>query len=84
MRKLVSKIVNPNSFEAYVTCWMIPLNKNPYVRPIGIGEVLRRIILKVIGWVLKGDVQEVAGPLQTAFRTLRWSWGSDTRHENIF
>ena len=45
---------------------MLPLNKNPGVRPIGIGEILRRIIGKTIGWVLKKDIQASAGPLQTA------------------
>ena len=30
------------------------------------GEVLRRIVGKSIAWVLKDDIQEAAGPLQTA------------------
>ena len=30
------------------------------------GEILRRIIGKCIGWVLKTDIQEAAGPLQMA------------------
>ena len=29
------------------------------------GETFRRIIGKTIGWILKLDIQEVAGPLQT-------------------
>ena len=36
------------------------------MRPIGIGEIIRRIIGKCIGWVLKKDIQEAAGPLQMA------------------
>ena len=36
------------------------------MRPIGVGEVLKRIIGKCVGWVLKKDIQEDAGPLQTA------------------
>ena len=36
------------------------------MRPIGIDEVLRRIIGKAIGWTLKTDIQESAGPLQTS------------------
>ena len=44
---------------------MIPLNKSSGVRPTGGGEVLRRIIGKVIGWILMGNVQEVACLLQT-------------------
>ena len=52
--------------EAYVSCRLIPLDKNPGVRPIDVGEVLRRIVGKCIGWVLKEDIQLAAGPLQTA------------------
>ena len=47
---------------------MIPLDKNPGVRPTGGGKALRKIIKKVIGWVLKGKIQEVAGPLQAGTR----------------
>ena len=34
-------------------------------RPIGIREVLRRIIGKIVVWQLKEDIKEAAGPLQT-------------------
>lgn len=64
-RKLTSKIVDQNSREAYETCTIIPLNKNPGVRSIGVGTVFRRIIGEVIDWVLKGDIPEVPGPLRT-------------------
>ena len=65
-RKIASEIIDPNSLESYTSCRLIPLNKNPGVRPIGVGEVLRRIVGKSIAWVLKDDIQEAAGPLQTA------------------
>ena len=51
--------------EAYVTCHLIPLDKDPGIRPIGIGEVLRSIIGKIVVWQLKEDIKEAAGPLQT-------------------
>ena len=64
-RKLATETLDPLTLEAYVSCRLIPLDKNPGVRPIGVGEVLRRIVGKCIGWVLKEDIQLVAGPLQT-------------------
>ena len=42
------------------------MNENPGVRPIGAGEVLRRIMEKAINWILKDDIQRSAGLLQTA------------------
>ena len=38
----------PNNLEAFLSCRLIPLNKNPELQPIGVGEVLRRIVGKVI------------------------------------
>ena len=52
------------NIEAYIACRLIPLDKNPCVRPIGIGEVLRRIIGKSVLSVVKQDVLEAAGNLQ--------------------
>ena len=51
--------------EAYVACCLIPLDKDPGIRPIGIEEVLRRMIDKIVVWQLKEDIKEAAGPLQT-------------------
>ena len=44
---------------------MIPLNKNPGIRPIGIGESLRSLIGTTITKYLNSDIKEAAGPLQT-------------------
>lgn len=41
-----------------------PVRQNPGVRPIGVGEVLRRIISKAITTVLRQDLQSTAGGLQ--------------------
>ena len=41
-----------------------PVNKNPGVRPIGICEVVRRIVAKAILSVTTGDIQQAAGSLQ--------------------
>ena len=53
-----------SSIEAFLACRLIPLDKRPGVRPIGVGEVLRRIAGKVFMSVVKGDVQECAGSIQ--------------------
>ena len=43
---------------------MIPLDKRPGFRPIGVGEVLRRIAGKVVMILLKKNVLQAAGSLQ--------------------
>jgi hypothetical protein len=35
-----------SSLEAFISCLLIPLNKNPGCRPIGIGEILRGLSAK--------------------------------------
>ena len=53
-----------NILETYIACRLIPLDKNPGVRPIGIGETIRRIIGKSILQVIRKEVVESAGSLQ--------------------
>ena len=50
--------------KGYTPCRHIPLDKNPGIQPIGVGEVLRRIVGKTFAGFLKGEVKEVTGPLQ--------------------
>ena len=52
------------NLEAYTACWLIPLHKNPGVRPISVGEVLRKIIGKAILSVIKPHIMSSAGKLQ--------------------
>uniref|UniRef100_A0A1X7UBN0 Reverse transcriptase domain-containing protein n=1 Tax=Amphimedon queenslandica TaxID=400682 RepID=A0A1X7UBN0_AMPQE len=61
---LSSTSVDPDSLSAFVACRLIALNKDPGVRPIGIGETCRRIISKAILSILGQDVIEAAGPIQ--------------------
>jgi len=64
-RKLCTEYVDPNSIEALVSSRLIPLDKGEgAVRPIGVGEVLRRIIGKCVTRVIKLDVIEASGTLQ--------------------
>jgi hypothetical protein len=47
-----------------MSCRLMALDKNPGVRPIGIGEVVRRIIAKSILSVVSADIQDAAGSIQ--------------------
>ena len=38
---MCTKLVSPSGKSSLLACHLIPLNKNPYVRPIGFGEVAR-------------------------------------------
>ena len=59
--------MNPKQLEHLLACRLIPLDKGlGAVRPIGIGEVLRRIISKSVNSVLKDDILEGTGTLQTS------------------
>ena len=63
-RNLLKIAHHPSLLEGYTSCRLIPLDKNPGIRPIGVGEVLRRIVGKAIAGVLKKEIKEAAGPLQ--------------------
>ncbi len=64
-RRLCTTYVDPALVEAFVANRLIPLDKGGGgVRPIGIGEIPRRIIGKAIIVVLKKDVVQAAGATQ--------------------
>ena len=63
-RRLATMFVDPISLEAYTACRFIPLDKNPGVKPIGIGEVLQRILGKVILNIIRPEIMEAASSLQ--------------------
>ena len=63
-KRICTAFLDPNGLEAFVACRLIALDKCPGVRPIGIGETLRRIIGKALYFTLKYDIQDAVGPLQ--------------------
>ena len=63
-RRLCCSYVDPDGLAAFLSCRLIALDKNLGVRPIGIGEVCRRIISKAILSIVGQDVIDAAGPLQ--------------------
>ena len=62
-RRLCTEFVDPTSLQPLLSCRLISLDKNPGVRLIGIGEVLRRIIGKAVTTFIKGDNINAVGPL---------------------
>ena len=64
-RNLCTEYVDPSSIEALVASRLIPLDKGGGgVRPIGVGEVIRRVISKSVMKVVKPDVMSASGSLQ--------------------
>ena len=63
-KRISTTFVDPKGLKAFVACRLIALDKCPGVRPIGVGEVVRRIICKAIANTLSDFIQESAGPLQ--------------------
>ena len=65
-RCISSQCVDTSGLTAFTACRLVALDKCPGVRPIGIGEVLRRIVGKAIlaVHVIGPDVQRVTGALQ--------------------
>ena len=55
-KRICMSYIDPKSLTAYTACRLIPLNKNPGVRPIGIGEVVRRIIGKAVMKAVQPDL----------------------------
>ena len=64
IKKLCTEKLRSNNIEALLASRLIPLDKHPGLRPIGVGDVLRRITGKVVVSVLRKDVIASVGSLQ--------------------
>ena len=64
MAKRLCQERSANYLAAFLACRLIPLDKQPGVRPIGIGEVLRRVIGKIVMKLLRKDILKATGSLQ--------------------
>ena len=70
-KKLCTEPILPETLHEFIANRLIPLDKgedkegNPGVRPIGVGEILRRIVGKVVVGCIREDIINAAGPLQT-------------------
>ena len=91
-KRISCDYVDPQSLSAYTACRLLPLNKNPGVRPIGIAEVCRRILGKAIMLVCKSDLVAAVCPSQlcvgleagceAAFHSLKCCY-EDTRTQGL-
>ena len=61
---IASKVLPHKNLRAYNSCRLIPLDRNPGVRPIGIGEILRRINGKTIIQCIKSDLKNLGKNFQ--------------------
>ena len=63
-KRIATGIINPISLKSFTACRLVPLDKKPGVRPIGICEVLRRIVGKAILTIIGEQIQQAVGSLQ--------------------
>ena len=62
--ELCTTPTDPRCVSPLLACRLIALDKNPGVRPIGIGETPRRIIAKALIAVTRSDILETVGSTQ--------------------
>ena len=61
---LCTEYIDPKILSPLLSCRLIALNKNLGVRPIGIGEIPRRILVKAVLRITESDIRYAAGALQ--------------------
>jgi len=62
-RRISISFVDPTALQPLLNSHLIALDKNPGVRPFGIGETSRRLIAKAILTVLRQDILNTSGCL---------------------
>ena len=63
-RQLCTTYLSPEILSPFLACRLIALDKSPRVCPIGVCQVVRRVVAKAALHVIRDDIQAVAGPLQ--------------------
>ena len=85
IRTICTEYVDPSSFEALVASRLMSLHKGEgSVRPIGVGEVVRRIISKCVMRVVKPDMIDASGSLQVCAVQMSGSGAAIHAMWNIF
>lgn len=63
-KRICTTFIDTKCLSAFVTCRLIPLDKCLGVRPIGVGETIRRIVGKAILVTIGENIIDAAGPFQ--------------------
>ena len=69
IRRICTAEIKDLSLTPLMASRLVPLNKNPGLRPIGVGEVLRRIMGKVVMSTLSEDVVRASSITQMCGRS---------------
>ena len=64
-KRLATDTIPHDYISTLLACRLVPLKKDSGMRPVGVGECLRRIIGKTITGLLKEDIIHAVGTLQT-------------------
>ena len=75
-QKISKEILSHELLGPYNACRLIPLDKNPGVRPIDIGEVISRIISRTVTKSLKSEFMVLGSNYQLC---LGQKWGIEHR-----
>ena len=62
--RIATEFIHPDELSVFLANRGLPFDKCPGLRPIGIGEVLRRIIGKTILKVCRSEITRAAGSIQ--------------------
>ena len=60
-KRIATQKLESETLMPYNSCRLIPLDKNPGVRPIGIGEVIRRIVGRCIAKRVDAELRSIGG-----------------------
>ena len=64
VKKMCREDISENSVETFLACRLVPLDKGPGLRPIGVGEVLRRIAGEMVMYIVRKDVLNSSSKIQ--------------------
>ena len=63
-RRLSTSYLDADTLQPFIACRLVPLDKKPGVRPVGIGEVLRGIVGKAVMSIVQRDMVSATAPMQ--------------------